>query len=118
MKKISILIFILNLSFLSQAQDFKGGVILGLSTSQLSGDHLEGFNKAGLILGAFTSRVFSEKISGKMELIYIQKGSKNPDLDTYNNEILHLDISRKLLNHIKCFQHLLWFQKSVTCLLL
>ena len=24
-----------------------------------------------------------------MELIYIQKGSKNPDLDEYNNEILH-----------------------------
>ena len=89
MKNISVFIFILTLSFLSQAQDFKGGVILGLSTSQLSGDHLEGFNKAGLILGGFTSRTFSDKISGKMELIYIQKGSKNPDLDTYNNEILH-----------------------------
>ena len=30
-----------------QAQNFGGGIILGLSTSQVGGDDLGGFNKAG-----------------------------------------------------------------------
>ncbi|MEE2953742.1 MAG: porin family protein [Bacteroidota bacterium] len=89
MKNISTLIIILSIALISNAQEFKGGIIVGLSTSQLSGDHLEGFNKAGLIFGGFTSRSFSEKISGKMELLYIQKGSKNPEANDYNSTILH-----------------------------
>ena len=52
-------------------QDFKGGIILGLSTSQVSGDDLAGFNKAGLIFGGFTNRILSSRNSLQLEIIYI-----------------------------------------------
>ena len=64
----------------SHCQDFKGGIILGLSTSQVSGDNLAGFNKAGLILGGFTSRTLSNINSLQLEIVYIQKGSGNPNI--------------------------------------
>ena len=57
-KKISIVLLILLFTNKMTAQEFKGGFIGGLSTSQLSGDMLGGFNKAGLIIGGFTSRSF------------------------------------------------------------
>ena len=79
-KKISIVLLILLFTNKMTAQEFKGGFIGGLSASQLSGDMLGGFNKAGLIIGGFTSHSFSEKISGKLEIVYIQKGSRNPKI--------------------------------------
>ena len=42
------------------------GLILGLSTSQVSGDNLGGFNKAGLLAGAFVN----------IPILVISKGSK------------------------------------------
>jgi len=62
------------------AQDFDGGILGGLSTSEVSGDRLQGPHKAGLYLGAFVSRYFSPRSSFQMELDFIQKGSRqNPD---------------------------------------
>ncbi len=67
-------------------QDFHGGVLGGLSTSEISGDRLTGPNKAGLYFGAFVNRQFTPHSSAQMELDFIQKGSrKNHDstlLDT------------------------------------
>ena len=80
-KKISIILLILLSVNKMTAQEFKGGFIGGISTSQLSGDMLGGFNKMGLIIGGFTSRSFSEKISAKLEIVYIQKGSRTPKQD-------------------------------------
>ena len=68
------------------AQDFHGGVLGGLSASEISGDRLTGPNKAGLYLGAFVNRQFTPHSSAQLELDFIQKGSrKNHDstlLDT------------------------------------
>ena len=76
-------------------QEFKGGVILGLSTSQVSGDDLAGFNKAGLVLGGFTNRILSSRNSLQLEIVYIQKGSRNPDIineesENYNKPYINL----------------------------
>ncbi|KRO52103.1 MAG: hypothetical protein ABR79_05060 [Cryomorphaceae bacterium BACL11 MAG-121001-bin54] len=49
-KKFAIILSCGFLTFSIQAQDFGGGVILGLSTSQVGGDDLAGFHKAGLLL--------------------------------------------------------------------
>ena len=49
-KNLSLFIFYGFLISNLQAQNFGGGIILGLSTSQVSGDALGGFNKAGLLL--------------------------------------------------------------------
>ena len=59
-----------------RAQNFKGGVFLGISASQVSGDNLGGFNKAGLYGGGFVRRALGEKTFAQMELSYIGKGSR------------------------------------------
>ena len=72
-----------------QAQNFGGGVILGISTSQVGGDDLGGFNKAGLLIGTFANKSISELLRFQMEMTYIQKGSNNPKM----NEDGRLDIT-------------------------
>jgi hypothetical protein len=77
------LIFLTSILFVFEsltAQEFNGGVLGGLSTSEISGDRLEGPNKAGIYAGVFVNRYFSKRSSVQMELDYIQKGSRsNPD---------------------------------------
>jgi hypothetical protein len=75
------------------AQDFNGGVLGGLSASEISGDRLTGPNKAGLYLGVFVNRYFSKRSSIQMELDYIQKGSReNPDsANAYESYLLRLN---------------------------
>lgn len=62
------------------AQKFNGGVLGGLAATEVSGDRLEGPNKAGAYMGVFVNRYFSQKSSVQLELDFIQKGSsENPD---------------------------------------
>jgi len=77
------------LSISIHAQNFGGGLILGLSTSQVSGDHLGGFNKAGLLVGGFIDLQLNKTLKGQMEMTFIQKGSNNPNM----NENSYSDIS-------------------------
>ena len=74
-----------------QAQNFGGGIILGLSTSQVSGDHLGGFNKAGLLVGCFIDLQLSNILKGQMEMTFIQKGSNNPKMN--ENSISDISLS-------------------------
>ena len=80
-KKFAILLCCGFLSISIQAQNFGGGIILGLSTSQVGGDDLAGFNKAGLLAGAFANTPISELLSFQMEITYLQKGSNNPNIN-------------------------------------
>ena len=76
------------------AQNFGGGLILGLSTSQVGGDNLAGFNKAGLLVGAYGNKSISELLSFQMEMTFIQKGSNNPKMnDAEHSNYLKEDIS-------------------------
>jgi hypothetical protein len=59
-------------------QDFRAGIRFGMDGSQVNGDQLSGFNKAGVILGGFVNRKISEPITLQMEIVYIQKGSMKP----------------------------------------
>ena len=68
----------------SHAQSFGGGLIAGVSTSQVAGDLLGGFNKIGLLAGAYTSLKVKENISLQFEITYIEKGSKNPNIHKKN----------------------------------
>ena len=90
-KKFAILIFCGFLALSTQAQNFGGGVILGLSTSQVWGDDLGGFNKSGLLIGVFANKSISEMLSFQMEMTYIQKGSNNPNM----NDIEHKDYGQE-----------------------
>jgi hypothetical protein len=92
--KFAILIFCGFLALSIQAQNFGGGIILGLSTSQVGGDDLAGFNKAGLLTGAFANKSISESLSFQMEITFIQKGSNNPKMnDADHPNYLKEDIS-------------------------
>ena len=68
------------------AQKFKAGVIAGVSATQISGDQLGGYNKAGIVVGGMVSTTLSKKFDFAMEILYFQKGSKknsNPDKEDY-----------------------------------
>jgi len=94
------------LSISIHAQNFGGGLILGLSTSQVSGDHLGGFNKAGLLVGGFIDLQLNKTLKGQMEMTFIQKGSNNPNM----NENSYSDIS---LSYVE-IPLLLKYQQSST----
>ena len=79
-KLIAILCFFISSNIIS-AQNFKGGMIGGISTTQVSGDNLGGYNKAGLCIGVFTQLPISPISNIKMEMEYIQKGSRNPKMN-------------------------------------
>ena len=79
-KKI-LFLFIILISNNVKSQNFNGGLIGGISSSQVSGDNLSGYNKAGLFLGVFTQAPVSSITNIKMEMNFIQKGSRNPKLN-------------------------------------
>ncbi len=82
-----LLIFTFFTSLVATGQEFKAGVRFGGDGSQVNGDGLEGFDKAGVLFGAFVKRNFSQKVSGQMEMVFIQKGSRMPT-DDYNQYYL------------------------------
>ena len=90
-KKFAILLFCGFLTFSIQAQNFGGGLIAGVSTSQVAGDMLGGFNKLGFLTGAYTSLNVKDNISFQFEITYIEKGSRNPNL--YKNTIQEITLS-------------------------
>lgn len=87
------LLFFLAITFQIHAQDFNGGVLAGLSMAEISGDRLEGPNKAGVYFGGYVNRYFSDRSSIQMELDFIQKGSRqNPDsTNNYQSYLLRLN---------------------------
>lgn len=91
MKKLfAIIITCFIIQYNSSAQEFNAGVSAGLSTSQVSGDNLGGFNKAGIIIGGFVNRKINSLFKVQLEMMFIQKGSSNPKPENLIGEI-HLD---------------------------
>lgn len=92
-KSIIFIIFFTTVTYFSgSAQRFNGGILAGLSGSEISGDRLEGPNKAGIYAGGFVNFYFTERSSIQMELDFIQKGSrKNPDTINYESYILRIN---------------------------
>jgi hypothetical protein len=83
MKKIIILIFLF-IPIILYSQRFNGGLILGFNASQIDGDDLAGYNKAGLMGGVFVFTDFNNKWRGQMEFKYSAKGSSTPKSSTDN----------------------------------
>jgi len=72
------------LSMTSSAQQaFKAGVSLGMTTSQISGDGLGGWDKFGITGGAFVSAPLSSKNGFRIGINYADKGSRTKR-DTLN----------------------------------
>lgn len=71
-----IMLFLLSASLYGQR--FKGGVMAGINVSQIDGDKWAGYNKAGLVGGAFVYTDFTDKWGAQMEIRYAAKGSAPP----------------------------------------
>ena len=67
-----------------QGQSFYGGVMAGLNGSQVGGDGLSGYHKAGFFGGGFVGWRFTPMSAVRMELTFSQKGSK--ETPTEENE--------------------------------
>ena len=76
----------------SFAQKFKAGVVAGISTSQVSGDQLGGFNKLGLKLGAFVNHSINNASRGEFALYYIDKGSNDANTN-YSIDLSYIETS-------------------------
>ena len=81
LKRFAVLLLCGFLALNIKGQNFGGGFTLGLSSSQVGGDNLAGFHKAGLLIGIFANKNISEYLSYQMEMIYTQKGSNNPKMN-------------------------------------
>jgi hypothetical protein len=83
----------------SFSQKFHGGLFAGIAASQISGDQLSGFNKAGIYAGGFTNYYFTEKSALELEIYFIQKGShksqrpKNNDYSAYNLNLQYTEMA-------------------------
>jgi len=95
------------------AQKFHGGFMAGVAASQISGDQLSGFNKAGPFAGAFSSYNFDDKSSLQLEMYYILKGSsKNPKpkINDYTVYKLNLHYIELALIYQWQFSKRFWFE--------
>jgi len=101
----------------SSGQSFDAGIFAGLSTTQISGDQLSGFNKVGVIAGGFASTYISEKFDGSIQIMFIQKGSRKnakPDKNDYTSYLLRLSyIEVPLLLQWK-YSDRFWFEAGPT----
>ena len=89
---IAIVLFFFNNIF--YAQDFKGAIISGLSTSQIDGDTQGGYDKLGFYLGASVERDFGQVIGIKTELYYIEKGAKDQlnGVELYKTKLAYIEL--------------------------
>ena len=92
MRRFTYIILFLFCTGYAYSQQFEGGILGGLTASQIDGDSYSGYNKVGIQAGAWVQRLFTYTIAGQMELRYVQKGSlhtNQPDDPTYYKAALH-----------------------------
>ncbi len=78
MYPIGIMVLVLVASpFYASGQMFRGGLEAGLTASQASQDKAGGFDKLGWYASVFTNMDISENARLQLELMYIQKGSRD-----------------------------------------
>jgi hypothetical protein len=86
MRRFAHILLLLPFATFSHAQHFEGGILGGLTASQIDGDSYSGYNKVGIHTGAWVQRLFTYTLAGQLELRYVQKGSlqtNKPDDPTY-----------------------------------
>lgn len=74
------LLFILILLYCSRSfsQAFHGGVLAGITASQVDGDSYAGFDKLGFQGGVFIITPITHGIDARMEIKFTSRGAKNP----------------------------------------
>lgn len=90
---VALLLTFITFSLYAQKANFKGGLEIGIMGTQVDGDTLSGYDKAGLRLGAFIEREINKDFDIQFALLYTQKGAKGAkkpnDLSSYYETNLH-----------------------------
>lgn len=77
-------------------QRFHGGPLLGFNASQVDGDTYAGYDKFGLLGGAFVYTKLSDAIDIQMEIKYMGKGARkrtsSEDLSQYKSKLNYIEI--------------------------
>ena len=80
-----------------KAQGFQGGVIAGVSASQLIGTEIWGFTQPGVIVGASAKLPLKTNRAIRMEMVFIQKGSRK----VWKNDLEGTQVFSLKLNYIQ-----------------
>ena len=92
MRRLTYIMLFLFCTGIAYSQQFEGGILGGLTASQIDGDSYSGYNKVGILAGAWVQRLFTYTVAGQLELRYVQKGSlhtNKPGDDIYYRAALH-----------------------------
>jgi len=97
MKGICAMIMVMGLSFLPlSAQRFEGGLLAGITASQVDGDSYSGYNKIGLQGGVFVSTAFKKNFGAQMEIRYAGRGAQKitttDDTEVYKLALHYIDL--------------------------
>lgn len=102
MKNNKVYILILLSSFLSTGlfgQYFNGGVLFGVTASQVDGDNFSGYHQPGLTGGFFANRKLSSNSFGQIEIVYVAKGARNTgtknDPMVYHQKLRYIEVPFK-----------------------
>lgn len=94
MKRFFIVFILAFFSSLIFAQSFKAGFQLGITGTQVTGDLLSGYKKAGIYGGFFVVHPVTERSGFQLEMSFIQKGSRKnakPSDGDYNQYLMRLN---------------------------
>ena len=69
------LLILLTLSGFAFPQNFDGGLLAGITATQVDGDGYGGYDRVGLVAGVWVSRPINNDFAVRTELKFIQKGS-------------------------------------------
>ncbi|MBN2612287.1 MAG: PorT family protein [Bacteroidales bacterium] len=85
-----------SLPLIVTSQTFSGGVLGGVSASQVDGDSYAGFDKVGLHGGVFVRTSFTNKMGMQMEIKYTGRGARKKTSETdpvvYQLSLHYIDI--------------------------
>ena len=73
------------------SQPFHGGLLGGLTASQVDGDSYAGYNRVGLQGGVFVSTLFTGNLGARLEIKYTSRGARKP-VTSDNTEIYKLNL--------------------------
>jgi hypothetical protein len=75
LRKVIIVFIITTLAITTYSQGFSGGLLAGMSATQVDGDGYGGYHRAGLAAGVWVGRSISPELAIRSELKFLQKGS-------------------------------------------
>ncbi len=95
-KKLFFSIVLLMFFNVAMSQRFDGGILAGWNATQVEGDNYRGYNKVGLVAGAYVQTDIAPAIFAAMEIKYSQKGSRKnvtqKDPEKYIMRLDYIDI--------------------------